>query len=181
MTEIRHHPDGLEFKYKFPIITKQVGLGPMTDGHIKRIILENGDEQSKKTNVKALMTNWFMHKKHSVFKEICQQAIDLAMEHSPHDINWSAFDCWGSISKKGEWTKTHDHWPHPWSFVYYSDVSEGCSPLHFPNTTSAGGGYSVQPEKGELVMFPGWLYHGTMPQLVDFERVIVAGNLVYKV
>ena len=185
--EIRHHPDGLNFKYRFPIITKQVGFGPMTDGLIKRIILETGDQQQKKTNVKALMTNWYMHSTHSVFGEVCQQAIDIAKENSPYDIDWKPVDCWGSISNKGDWTKTHDHWPHPWSFVYYSDVSSECSPLHFPHTTQEKdyhrnkSGFWVQPEKGELILFPGWLYHGTEAQKVDFERVIVAGNLSYKI
>ena len=59
-TELRYHPDTLNFTYRFPIITKQVGFGPQTDLQIKRTILERGDEQGRKTNVKALMTGWFM-------------------------------------------------------------------------------------------------------------------------
>ena len=50
-TELRYHPDNLNFTYRFPIITKQVGFGPQTDLQIKRPILERGDEQGRKTNV----------------------------------------------------------------------------------------------------------------------------------
>ena len=186
-TELRYHPDNLNFTYRFPIITKQVGFGPQTDLQIKRTILERGDEQGRKTNVKALMTGWFMQKEDSLFKEIGQQAIALAQEHSPHKIKFETYDCWGSISYRGDWTKTHDHWPHPWSWVYYSAVSDDCSPLHFPHTgfnsvewADTGDnskGYWIKPEQGELIMWPGWLYHGTKPQKTDFERVIVAGNI----
>jgi len=175
--ELRYHPDNLNFNYRFPIITKQVGFGTQTDALLKRIILERGDEQNRKTNVKAIMTGWFMHKEESLFKEVGQQAIDLAQKNSPQDIKLETYDCWGSISRRGDWTKTHDHWPHPWSWVYYSDVSEDCSPLHFPHTGDNSKGYWIKPEQGELIMWPGWLYHGTKPQKTDFERVIVAGNI----
>ena len=85
---------------KVPIIRKQIGLGPETNRFIKSIILEHGDEQQRRTNVKAIMTEWFMHKKHSVFNELCTQAIELADKNSPHKVPLEPFDCWGNISYK---------------------------------------------------------------------------------
>ena len=137
--------------------------------------MRQGDEQMRKTNVKAQMTQWFMHTQDMTFAKIADLAVKFAVENSPYSVGLEPFDCWGSISRKGDYTKTHDHWPHPWSWVYYSDVSESCSPLMFPDAPQ--GAHYVYPKSGDLVLFPGWLYHGVEKQSTDYERVIVAGNL----
>ena len=134
--ELRHHNSAENMVLKVPIIRKQIGLGPETNRFIKSIILEHGDEQQRRTNVKAIMTEWFMHKKHSVFNELCTQAIEFADENSPHKVPLEPFDCWGNISYKGDWVKVHDHWPFVWSWCYYAQVSKACSPIFYPHTNN---------------------------------------------
>ena len=82
------------------------------------------------------------------------------------------FDCWGVIYQKDDWTKTHDHWPHPWSFVYYIRCGEEDAPLQFPDAD-----LSIHPSSGEMVLFPGWVRHAVPIQDHDSERIIVAGNI----
>ena len=106
-------------------------------------------------------------------------AISIAKKNSPHDIELELFDCWGVIYQKNEWTNAHDHWPHPWSFVYYIQCGENDSPLSFPDGRQLG--LHIQPSSGDMVLFPGWLRHKVNSQLADNERIIVSGNLHPKI
>ena len=165
--EIRNHPDAVPFSARYPVISKNIG-----HYDVKDIIMKRGDEQLRKTNVKAHMTQWFMHKKDPTFAKIADQAVALAIENSPHKVSLEPFDCWGNIYRKGDYTKSHDHWPHPWSWVYYANVSDSCSGLRFDDD-----GFRFIPDPGDLILFPGWLYHSVEPQTTDYERVVVAGNI----
>lgn len=48
--------------------------------------------------------------------------------------------------------RTHTHWPHFLSFVYYMDATD---PLVFDDMDN----YKFYPERGTLVMFPGYVRH----------------------
>ena len=96
-TALRNHPDGREFVNKYPVIIKEDCLGHMSNQHIKSIILETGDAQGRKTNVKAIMTHWLLHKQESIIAEICTQALELAEKNGPHKIDMQTSECWGSI------------------------------------------------------------------------------------
>lgn len=167
--ELRNHPDGVEFSTHYPVCVRNIG-----HFDVKETILKAGDEQMRRTNVKAQMTQWFMHTQDLTFAKIVDLAVEFAKEQSPYSVGLEPFDCWGSISRKGDFTKSHDHWPHPWSWVYYAEVSDSCSPLRFDDSPN---GFRFKPDRGDLILFPGWLYHSVEPQHTDFERVIVAGNL----
>ena len=116
-----------------------------------------------------------MQKHYPQFQTVGDKAIDIARKNSPHDIGMELFDCWGVIYQKDDWTKVHDHWPHPWSFVYYIQCGESDSPLAFPDGYQ--GEHLVRPVSGDMVLFPGWLRHKVSPQIADNERIIVSGNL----
>ena len=79
--EIRNHPDSTEFVARYPVISKNIG-----HYDVKNIIMKQGDEQMRKTNVKAQMTQWFMHKEDLTFAKIADQAVAFAMENSPHKV-----------------------------------------------------------------------------------------------
>lgn len=167
--ELYRHPSSEFFHTKFPIIKERVSLD---DEQLIFIIRGRGDTQRHKTNVKANMTDWFMQKQHKEFQEVGDKAIEIAKKNSPFDIEMKLFDCWGAIYHKGDWTKTHDHWPHVWSFVYYTKCVHGDAPLRFPDAE-----LSVYPNSGEMILFPGWIRHNVPEQTNDSERIIVAGNL----
>lgn len=177
--ELRLHPDGRKFSCTFPIIQKSMqtdqgwSIG-VFNKEVEEIIQKYGDVQRHKTNVKAHMTNWFMHQEYDQFKVIADWAIDLAEQNSPHQVLLSVFDCWGAIYKKNDWTKAHDHWPSPWSFVYYVS-SDGETPLLFPDAPQ--GAHYVYPKTGDMVMFPGWIRHSVPKHESDKKRIVVAGNL----
>ena len=174
-TALRNHSNAREFHEKYPVIIKKDCLGHMSNQHIKSIILETGDAQKRKTNVKALMTHWLMHKHSSIFAEICIQALELAEKTGPHKIDMQTSECWGSIYNKGDFTQTHDHWPQLWSWVYNVECCFKCSPLVFPNSASTP---PIWPEEGTMILFPAWVLHSVPSQPCNHERVIVAGNIM---
>ena len=172
--ELIRHPKGRPFEMNFPIIREGVAFEDGLDEALYDIICIYGDTQQHKTNVKANMTDWFMQKHHEEFQTVGDKAISIARKNSPHDVRMEIFDCWGAIYQKGDFTKSHDHWPHPWSFVYYVG-SNGETPLIFPDAPQ--GAHYVYPKTGDMVLFPGWIRHNVPAHEDDSQRIIVAGNL----
>ena len=146
--------------------------------NISIILNEMDDAQSKTTNVKAKMSEWYMHHHYTEFQWVCDKAINLAERNSPHQVDYKVYDCWGAIYRKGDWTKKHDHWPNVWSFVYYVDCSDDCAPLLFNDGYDDWGfNLEVRPIIGKMVLFPSVLVHSVPEQTCDFERIMVAGNI----
>ena len=187
--DLHMNPNCQIFVQRFPIIETHVGDMHHTSWNNSKKglishIRADGDQQKRKTNVKAYMTGWFMHNYSSEFAWVCEQAIKVADKHSPTPTKLEVFDCWGAIYKQGDWTKVHDHWPTVWSFVYYVKACERCAPLVFNDCPRKGLGlnpkvaYHAQPYEGKMVMFPGWVRHSVPEQLCDHERIVVSGNLI---
>ena len=181
-TVLRHNQNSLTFCEKYPVVTINYGReiqhvpedaeGSLQESMI-RIIKEQGDFQERNTNVKADMTEWYMHKTHTCFQWVCNKALTLAERHNPHKVDMEVYDCWGAVYREGEYTKEHDHWPCLWSFVFYVDSCENCSPLVFPT----GNNHKVLPKTGNLILFPSWILHSVPPQKCNHERIMIAGNI----
>ena len=181
--EFHLHPDAKSFNMRFPVIMKDVRelVGDPTSNVLEilnndliRIIKLVGDTQNRKTNVKADMTDWFMQRKYQIFNSIGDIAIKFAQEASPCEVQLELFDIWGAVYKRNDYTKTHDHWPHPWSFSYYVK-SDGTTPITFPDSPSY-----FYPKTNDMVLFPGILRHGVPIHESDEERIIVSGNIRIK-
>ena len=146
---------------------------------LERQIREIGDQQFRKTNVKAHMTSWFLQESSDEFKWISNQAIELAKENNPHDIDMFVYDCWGAIYNEGTYTIRHNHWPHLWSFVYFVRAPENCAPLVLDGMVTQSGrmGNHFYPSDGDMIMFPGWVNHSVPKHESSEDRIVVAGNL----
>jgi len=179
-------PHSKNFTEKFPVI--KVDLLPYQEAtfygkhwssplneNLEKQIRECGDKQNKKTNVKAQMTNWFMHHDSTEFQWVCDRAIDLATKNNPHKIGMIAYDCWGAIYCEGDYTIMHHHWPNLWSFVYYVNCPPQSAPLLLNNSEKS---ITILPSAGMMVLFPGWINH-SVPAHVGEDRIVVAGNLVW--
>ena len=181
--ELRLHPDAKSFNMRFPIIMKNARelfddpsnnvLG-FLNNELTTIIKKVGDTQNQKTNVKADMTDWFMQRKYHIFNSVGDIAIKFAQEASPCEVQLELYDIWGAVYKRNDFTKTHDHWPHPWSFSYYVK-SDGTTPIAFPDSPCY-----FYPKTNDIVLFPGILRHGVPIHESDEERIIVSGNIDIK-
>ena len=181
--ELRLHPDAKSFNMRFPIIMRNVqeqfddsstNVLELLNNDLTKIIKLVGDTQNRKTNVKADMTDWFMQRKYQIFNSVGYIAIKLAQEASPCKVQLELYDIWGAVYKRGDFTKTHDHWPHPWSFSYYVK-SDGTTPIMFPDSPCY-----LYPKTNDMVLFPGILRHGVPIHESDEERIIVSGNIDIK-
>ena len=181
--ELRLHPDAKSFNMRLPIIMKDVrklfgdpssNALEILNNDIIKTIKKVGDVQNRKTNVKADMTSWFMQRKYQIFNLVGDIAIKLAQEASPFEVQFELYDIWGAVYKRGDFTKEHDHWPHPWSFSYYVK-SDGTTPITFPDSPSY-----FYPKTNDMVLFPGILRHGVPIHESDEERIIVSGNIRIK-
>lgn len=176
-----------QFSEKFPIITldlSEIASKLIEDyqkltvnENLERQILEYGDKQQRKTNVKAHMTDWFMQDSSQEFQWVCNRAIDLAAKNNPHQVDMMSYDCWGAIYREGDRTIMHNHWPHLWSFVYYVKCPDSSAPLMFDRCIQPNGTIQrILPKTSLMVLFPGWVNH-SVPEHSGKDRIVVAGNL----
>tara|TARA_Y100001951_G_C11288929_1_gene270805 strand:- start:773 stop:1366 length:594 start_codon:yes stop_codon:yes gene_type:complete len=177
-TALRNHPDVRGFAGRYPVVVKEDCLGHMSNQHLKSIILKKQDAQKRKTNVKAFMTHWLMHKEESMFAEICTQALELAEKTGPHKIDMQTSECWGAVYREGDFTQQHDHWPQLWSWVYYVECCSECSPLIFPTLIFPTRFYKNPPKEGTMILFPSWVLHSVPTQMCKHDRIIIAGNIM---
>ena len=169
---LRGHCDAKSFNMKLPVIIKNIA--GVSNIELANIIRMSSDVQSRETNVKADMTDWFMQRQFPIFNSLADIVIDIAKEASPNEVELELYDIWGAVYNRGDFTKNHDHWPHPWSFIYYVK-SNGATPIIFPDCS-----YSLNPKAGDIVLFPGIIRHGVPIHESDEERIIVSGNINIK-
>ena len=172
--QLRTNPSSIQFDVKFPVVQKDCSNEDLQK-RLAQACRDIGDVQKSTTNVQGSMTDWYMQESNPDFMEVCRFAIDVAYENSPRQgVPLMPYDCWGAIYSKGDFTKTHEHWPMIWSWVYNVECCEHCSPLVFDDSS---GIHSIQPKSGNMVMFPGWIRHSVPKQECDHDRIIISGNL----
>ena len=181
--ELRLHPDAKSFNMRLPIIMKDVrklfgdpssNVLEILNNDLIKTIKKVGDTQNRKTNVKADMTSWFMQREYQIFNLVGDIAIKLAQEASPFEVQFELYDIWGAVYKRNDFTKPHDHWPHPWSFSYYVK-SDGTTPIIFPE-----GGHYFYPKTNDIIVWPGILRHNVPAHKSNEERIVISGNLIIK-
>ena len=164
-----------------PIELRQLNLEDDIRGILTDIIVDRGDEQNHSSNVKADMTDWFMHHKYKEFKELSIHAESVAKQMTKDPVAMFTFDCWGAVYRKGEYTKKHSHWGNLWSWCYYLEVPPDAPPFRFEDITEMGesepSSFDVYPKENDLLMFPSWVLHSVPKSESNSERIVVAGNI----
>ena len=142
------------------------------------IIRSHKHEEARKSNVKAWMTNWFLHKQYKSINEVCNQAIHIVKSVTKNDQkgtleNFFTFDCWGAIYDQHHHTQPHTHGPALWSWCYYIQIPNNAPPLYFREAK-----LEIYPKPDELILFPGHVIH-EVPKASDLteERIIRGGNI----
>ena len=172
LRQLRTNPHSIDFDVKFPVVQKEYSNEKLQK-KLGQVCRDIGDVQKSSTNVQASMTGWYMHETNSDFMKVCNMAVQLAYDNSPRQgVPLIPYDCWGAIYSKGNYTKTHEHWPQIWSWVYNVECCESCAPLMFNDSL-----HSISPKSGNLVLFPGWIRHSVPEHQCGHDRIILAGNL----
>jgi hypothetical protein len=79
---------------------------------------------------------------------------------------------WGSRYESEDFSVPHHHWPASLGYVYFVD-----SPKDAPSLDFTGTDFSVNTEKGKLVLFSSHITHEVKPKKFDGYRYIVAGHI----
>lgn len=141
-------------------------------------IYKIGDKQNNSTNVKALMTSYYIWEDSLVFSRILSVVKSVLIEvlsYEKDKYQVSLDNAWGSIYKKGEFAEVHHHKPFHYSFVFYLRANHLSSPLNFVDSN-----LNIYPEDNLLVLFPSYVAHQVLPN-EDNERVMIAGNFSVEV
>ena len=161
-----------------PIELRKLNLNANTRSSLIELILEHGDEQNHASNVKADMTDWFMHTRYKEFKELSIFAEAVANELFNADITIYTQECWGAVYRKGEETIKHTHWGNLWSWCYYLKVPSDSPPFRFEDIGEGKtSSFDIYPQEDDLIMFPSWISHSVPVSQSDEERIMVAGNI----
>lgn len=96
---------------------------------------------------------------------------------------------WMNIQTKGKSHEWHCHPGYTIAGVYYMRVSEdqggiqfqNPNPImqwcHFPEGPKSSQSIEFIPRDGDIILFPAWLMHNTMPNTTDEDRISVAFNI----
>jgi uncharacterized protein (TIGR02466 family) len=110
------------------------------------------------------------------------------------NVNISLGNYWININGKGSFNIPHVHPFSLVSAVYYVDVPKDSGRLVFENPIQQhdyvmkpdsverfnginSGYWNVEPEQGELIIFPSWLRHWVEPNNTNENRISIAFNL----
>ena len=133
----------------------------------------------------------------SMLKDRLQQTVAAVMEQVATDGRAPDFrlEAWANVLPTGGYHSLHCHPNAAWSGVYYVsgnpmpadgdhafsgkleliDPRPGAS-LSYSEGTRLYGRFLVNPQAGQLVLFPGWLQHQVHPYLGPDKRITVAFN-----
>ena len=160
------------------VIRRQLKLDIRQLEHLAYIIDSHKHEEARKSNVKAWMTNWFLHQDYPLVNTVCEKAIDIVKSVTKNDQKgqlekFFTFDCWGAIYDQYHHTLPHTHGPALWSWCYYIQVPDNAPPLYFQEAK-----LKVYPKPDEIVIFPGHVIH-EVPKASEMteERIVIAGNI----
>ena len=84
------------------VIRRQLKLDIRQLEHLAYIIDSHKHEEARMSNVKAWMTNWFLHQDYPLVNTVCEKAIDIVKSVTKNDQKgqlekFFTFDCWGAI------------------------------------------------------------------------------------
>ena len=104
--------------------------------------------------------------------------------------SWQFDNAWANVYPQGAFVPAHSHGTAHWSGSYYVDAEWGCGDLilidpkenalsNEPQYTKWRGhkDYPIKVEPGNLVVFPGYLKHQTLPNQSGVDRIIISFNI----
>ena len=123
--------------------------------------------------VQAALTDWDLSG-NEFFQDFVGQVHVLYPKYKIQDL-------WIATYSQGDYSEAHDHRGFDWSFVWYLDTCNNCTPLCFPNIKKPWlPPHVVYPKVGDLYFFHGDRHHYVCPHICEHERIVVSGNLIHR-
>ncbi len=99
-----------------------------------------------------------------------------ALGHDPEGLELHIARAWGVISQPGQSVPAHAHHESDLTAVYYVEVPDRSGALRFLNTAS-GGQTIVEPQNGQLVIFPSKQRHEVLKNAAELDRLSISFEL----
>lgn len=115
-------------------------------------------------------------------KEYCKS---YNIDYKPYDMT-----SWIALYKSGDYAHLHNHGEADISGVYYIQTHENSGDIFFSSPSPGAEAssiykehkehYSYKPKDGLLLMFPGFLNHGTHRNENENDRISISFNINFK-
>ena len=141
---------------------------------------------------------------HKVLKFIALSILETAksanflklkqLENQKPELNVKLIETWFIRYNQGGMIYPHNHGNYSWSCVYYVQASKEAKtlngstyfikPFQGQRPTDFGSNYmeteqmTINAEEGKLLVFPGYLYHGSHPFKGEKDRIIISTNSI---
>lgn len=98
-------------------------------------------------------------------------------------------ECWANVNEGGSWNAPHSHGGYPWVASYYVRTqADGVhmGGIYFQNPITLAYNFwqrpeiGIEPEDGDLIIFPGAYLHYVEPNPTSALRISIALNFVIK-
>ena len=136
---------------------------------------------------------------HKVLKFIAMSILETAkavnkpwLKMNKNELNVKLIESWFIRYNQGGMVYPHNHGNFSWSCVYYVQVGKEAKkmngstyflkPYHPQYPFDFGSNYmkneqiTMEPEEGKLLVFPGYLFHGSHPFQGEDDRIIISVN-----
>ena len=123
------------------------------------------------------------------YMELLSPSIELFAEESKVSFNYTLYDPWINLYKKGDHQEVHGH-PTHLSGVFIANDGEDFSQFYFLDKDNYSASISwlgkilkydcdhiVQLKAGDIMFFPGYMLHGVSPHKSDIIRKTLSFNL----
>jgi uncharacterized protein (TIGR02466 family) len=89
---------------------------------------------------------------------------------------------WFNVYRQGGYMRPHDHYEVYYGSSFYVKTNKTSRILFtHPSQIKFNTVYEVDPQPGELLIWPGWLLHEVSPNLeLGDERIVVSAKIDYK-
>ncbi len=119
-------------------------------------------------------------------KEYCIKTGVPAGSNGSWCDNYSIISSWFALFKRGNYAHIHNHGDCDIAGVYYFKKSSDDGSFFFTSPVPAQdsscfrtGRVVLNPNEGEIVMFPGWLNHGVETNDTDEDRCSISFNILF--
>lgn len=166
-------------------------------------VYSSPDDLLQRYQTNPSMTALFAFISQSVFEVASQMNGAIWQQSKAANLNMHVVGAWFQIQNKFGFHDIHSHGNCSWSGVYYVQIDEtskrqqhpqlgfnnGITRFYSPRFDLLGGAHmdmgnaylqdshiDMQPEEGDLIVFPSWLNHKAMPYDGDKDRIIISFN-----
>jgi len=125
--------------------------------------------------------------RHSLMRRVHSYLTQLGIDAAYWASELAVVNSWATLTERGESAYVHDHGNTDISGVYYIQTTGEDGDIWFktPNEVQSHSylfqhipnSQSVKPHVGQLILWPGYMWHGTHINRTDHPRVSVSFNI----